>query len=162
MSSSDTDPDRISRLPAIAADANRPAIRTLFDMVRERGVHLEKADAADWVEARLAEPQREGVTRVLMHSVVWQYLPDTVAERIRVAMKAAGARATAERPLAWVSMEPDRALAVQIVSVRTWPGDSARAVIATSHAHGTWIRPGVPERDLVANPLVEAAAQVRL
>ncbi len=160
-----TDPAVEARLAAYVwaeTPARRVRLGKAIEMVRERGVHLEKADAADWVEARLAEPQAAGVTRVLMHSVVWQYLPDPVAERIREAMKAAGARATAERPLAWVSMEPDRALALQIVSVRAWPDDSARAVIATSHAHGTWIRPGVPEPNLVANPLVEAAAQVRL
>src|SRR3546814_2382331 len=63
-------------------------------MVRARPVRLDKGDAADWVEARLAEPQADGVTRVLMHSVVWQYLPETTADRIRAAMHAAGARAT--------------------------------------------------------------------
>ena len=126
-------PERLERLERAIA------------MVREKPVRLEKADAADWVEARLAEPQAEGVTRVLMHSVVWQYLPEPTAERIRAAMRAAGARATPERPLGWVAMEPDRALAEQVVSVACWPGDGTRDVIATAHAHGRWVKPGPRE-----------------
>jgi hypothetical protein len=111
-------------------------------MQREKAVDLVRADAADWVEARLAEPQAAGVTRVLMHSVVWQYLPEPVADRIRSAMTAAGSRATAERPLAWVMVEPNRAFAEHVVRVRSWPGDSEWAVLATAHAHGAWIKYG--------------------
>ncbi|MGN6374366.1 MAG: DUF2332 domain-containing protein [Sphingomonas sp.] len=117
-------------------------LRRAIAMVRARPVALDKADAAGWLEARLAEPQAAGVTRVLMHSVVWQYLPEASAVRIRPAMAAAGARATRERPLAWVAMEPDRAAAEQVVSVQTWPGADRRDVVATAHAHAQWIRPG--------------------
>ena len=75
-----------------------------------------------------------------MHSVVWQYLPEAVADRIRAAMAAAGARATAERPLGWVMMEPNRAFAQQVIRVRSWPGDGEWTVLATAHAHGAWIK----------------------
>jgi len=123
-------PERLERLQAV------------IGMIREQGVRIDESDAAPWVEARLAEPQREGVTRVLMHSVVWQYLPDASADRIRAAMKEAGERATAERPLAWVTMEPDRALGEQVVSVKSWPGHGEWEVLATAHAHAAWVRPG--------------------
>ncbi|WP_375401874.1 DUF2332 domain-containing protein [uncultured Sphingomonas sp.] len=119
-----TDPAIEARLAAYvwAEKPERLArLQTAIGMVRERGVRLEQADAADWVEARLAEPQDAGVCRVLMHSVVWQYLPEPTAQRIRAAMAAAGARATAERPIAWVVMEPDRAIGEMMVSVRSWP-----------------------------------------
>ncbi|MEN2786232.1 DUF2332 domain-containing protein [Sphingomonas qilianensis] len=143
-----TDPAVEARLAAYvwAETPERLArLRAAIGMLRERGVALDRADAADWLEARLAEPQAAGVTRVLMHSVVWQYLPEPVAERIRVAMAAAGAWATAERPLGWVAMEPDRSLAQQVVRVRSWPGDGAWQVLATAHAHAAWVKYGVPE-----------------
>jgi hypothetical protein len=136
-------------------------LQKAIGMIRERGVRLDKADAADWVEARLAEPQEQGVTRVLMHSVVWQYVPDASTARIRAAMEAAGAAATPERPLAWVAMEPDRALGEQVVSVRTWPDGGPRITVATAHAHAAWVRPGA-ERSSEQGILLDAAAEVRI
>jgi hypothetical protein len=140
-----TDPAIEARLAAyIWAEAPERLVRVrrAIAMMREKGVRLEQADAAGWIEARLAEPQAEGVVRVLMHSVVWQYLPEPTANRIKAAMKAAGERATAERPLGWVMMEPDRSLGHQIVRVRTWPGDGAPAIVATAHAHAAWVKGG--------------------
>ena len=143
-----TDPPVEARLAAYvwAEKPERLArLRTAIAMLREKGVVLDHADAADWIEARLAEPQEAGVTRVLIHSVVWQYLPEPVAERIRVAMAAAGARATPERPLGWVAMEPDRSLAHQVIRVRSWPGAGDWQVLASAHAHAAWIRYGAVE-----------------
>ena len=136
-------------------------LRKAIGMIRAQGVQLDRADAADWMEARLAEPQAEGVTRVLMHSVVWQYVPDGSTARIRAAMEAAGAAATPERPLAWVAMEPDRALGEQVVSVRTWPDGGPRDVVATAHAHAAWVRPGA-QRSSEQGILLDAAAEVRI
>ncbi|MET0307290.1 MAG: DUF2332 domain-containing protein [Sphingomonas sp.] len=113
-------------------------------MVRAEGVDLVRGDAADWVEARLAEPQAEGVTRVLMHSVVWQYLPDATQHRIADAMQAAGERATPERPLGWVMMEPNRDLHRHEVRVRGWPGDTPMQLVALTHAHGAWVEALAP------------------
>ncbi len=121
-------PERLARIDAAIA------------MLRERPVRLEAGDAADWVEARLAEPQAEDTTRVLMHSVVWQYLGAERQGRIAAAMRAAGARATPARPLAWVRMEPDRDLARHEIWVEAWPGDGARR-IGLAHPHGAWIAP---------------------
>ena len=100
---------------------------------------LDRGDAADWIEARLAEPQAHGVTRVLMHSVVWQYLSPEGQRRIEAAMAAAGARATAERPLGWIAYEVDRTLKRHSLVVRSWPGDGVPKRYATAHPHGAWI-----------------------
>ncbi|WP_213979124.1 DUF2332 domain-containing protein [Sphingomonas sp. dw_22] len=108
-------------------------------MVRAEGVDLAQGDAADWIEARLAEPQPEGVTRVLMHSVVWQYLPPATQRRIADAMQAAGERATPGRPLGWVMMEPNRDLHRHEVRVRGWPGDTPMQLVALTQAHGAWV-----------------------
>jgi len=92
-----------------------------------------------------------------MHSVVWQYLPEDSANRIRSAMNAAGARATTERPLAWVMMEPDRAFAHQVIRVKSWPGHDQWQVVATAHAHGAWVKNGVEDKDKRRYDLPESA-----
>ena len=138
-----TDPAAAERLRAYVW-ADQPErldrLTRAIAMLRERPVRLERDDAAAWIEARLAEPQPAGVTRVLMHSVVWQYLGAERQARIAAAMEAAGARATRERPLAWVRMEPERGLTPrQEVWVRTWPDGAPEAKLAHAHAHGAWV-----------------------
>ena len=108
-------------------------------LLRTHPPQLEQGDAPDWVEARLAEPQPEGVTRVLMHSIVWQYIAPAGKARITAAMEAAGSRATPDRPLAWVHVEADRTVHQHVLIVRSWPGQSDPVVIARAHAHGFWI-----------------------
>ncbi len=155
-----TDPAVEARLLAYVwpeTPARGERLKAAIAMQREKHVDLVRADAADWLEARLAEPQEAGVTRVLMHSVVWQYLPEAVAERIRVAMRAAAERATEDRPLGWVMMEPNRAFAQQIVRVRSWPGHGEWDVLATAHAHGTWVKMGIEDSDRRAYDLPESA-----
>ena len=117
-------------------------------LAKERPPALDRADAASWVEAWLATPQETGETRVLYHSIVWQYLPQQTQARIETAVAAAGAAATAERPLAWVQLETNRETYRHELRVRSWPGDGAWTVLGTAHAHGAWVEWfGVPVRD---------------
>ena len=158
-----TDPAVEARLAAYVwaeTPERSERLRKAIAMQREKPVDLVQADAADWIEARLSEPQAAGVTRVLMHSVVWQYLPEDTADRVRAAMNAAGERATAERPLGWVMMEPDRAFAHQVIRVKSWPGHDDWQVIATAHAHGAWIKTGIEDRDKRRYDLPESAKVV--
>jgi hypothetical protein len=96
-------------------------------------------NAADFVEAELAKPQEAGTTRVLMHSIVWQYVPEDQKERVTAAMEAAGARATRERPLAWVSLEANRVLHIHEMTVRFWPGGAEPVTVTRAHPHGASI-----------------------
>lgn len=114
-------------------------LRTAAAMIRAQPPQIDRADAADWVEARLAEPQMKASTRVLMHSVTWQYLPLATQARITAAIEAAGMRATEAAPLAWVTMEPDRDLAAHRISVRMWPGGGPARLIGSAHAHARWV-----------------------
>src|SRR3546814_2541943 len=82
--------------------------------------NLVHANAADFVEAELAKPQAAGTTRVLMHSIVWQYVPADQQARITAAMEAVGARATPDRPLAWIALEANRTLHLHELVVRHW------------------------------------------
>jgi hypothetical protein len=108
-------------------------------MIRECGVDLVQADAADWVEAQLALPQTSKTTRVLMHSIVWQYLPGETQARITRAMEAAAALAYAERPLAWIALETNRDTFQHELMVRYWPSGDEIKVLGTAHAHGAWV-----------------------
>jgi len=138
------DPAAAARLRAYVWADNPERLERLtraIAMIEARPVALERGDAADWVEARLAEPQALATTRVLMHSVVWQYLGEARQARITAAMEAAGARATPERPLAWVQMEPLRHSATprQEIWVRTWPDGAPAVKLAHAQAHGAWV-----------------------
>lgn len=108
-------------------------------MIRADPPQLVAGHAADWVEARLAEPQEAGVTRVLMHSIVWQYIDAEGQDRITAAMEAAGARATAERPLGWVRVEADRTINQHDITLRSWPGHGNSVLYGHAHAHGFWV-----------------------
>ncbi|MGV3729308.1 MAG: DUF2332 domain-containing protein [Sphingopyxis sp.] len=101
--------------------------------------HLIRANAADFVEAELARPQAAGTTRVLMHSIVWQYVPADQQARVTAAMEAAGARATADRPLAWIALEANRTVHHHELVVRHWPAAPAPRKLAYAHAHGAWV-----------------------
>lgn len=104
---------------------------------------LVQMNAADFVEQQLARPQEPGTTRVLMHSIVWQYVPKDQQARVTAAMEAAGARATAERPLAWIALEANRTLLNHGLMVRYWPETGKlggeETLLASAHAHGAWL-----------------------
>ena len=61
-------------------------------MAAQRRPDLVTQDAGDFVRDLLATPQEQGVTRVLYHSVMWQYLPGATRDAIIAMMAAAGAR----------------------------------------------------------------------
>lgn len=106
---------------------------------RCRKPELVRMDAADFVEAQLSLPQKPGTTRVLMHSIVWQYLPADQQARINTAMAAAGAKADGKRALAWIALEADRTLLNHGLRVRCWPGEKDGNLLAAAHAHGAWV-----------------------
>jgi hypothetical protein len=108
-------------------------------LAAEKPPLLERKDAGDFVEERLETPQDPGVTRVLYHSVMWQYLPETTRRSITAAMEQAGAHASVERPLAWVRVETNRETFRHELTVRYWPGGAEPVLLSEAHPHGAWI-----------------------
>ena len=98
-----------------------------------------KMDAASFVEEALEKPQEAGVTRVLFHSIVWQYIPDDQQQRIRDAMARAAEAATHDKPLAWVSLETNRKTFRHELHVTYWPGGEEPLMLAHAHPHGAWV-----------------------
>lgn len=101
-----------------------------------------KGDAAEFLVPLLAEPQEAGRTRVVFHSIVLQYLPPEAQARVRQTIEEAGARATADRPLAWLSMEFRDKVPTAELRLRCWPGAEGEETLAHVHPHGaqiTWV-----------------------
>jgi len=101
------------------------------------GVHVEEADAVDWIRARVRG--QPGAATVLYHSIFWQYLPPATLEAMLAAIQDLGGQATAEAPFAWVRMEPllDN-LARTELRLTLWPGGDER-LLAEVSPHGQWV-----------------------
>lgn len=103
---------------------------------------VDSGDAADWIEARLSLPQAGGVTRVVFHSIVLQYLSSEGRDRVRAAMAEAGKRASPHRPLAWLFMEfRSKVSTSPELCVQCWPGGDLET-LASVHPHGATIHWG--------------------
>ena len=96
------------------------------------------ADLGEWLEDRLTEPA-PGVATVVVHSIVWQYVSKETRDRMRAALRRAGARATAAAPVAWLRMEPAGPLAD--LRLTWWPGDGEE-VLGHGGYHGRPVRWG--------------------
>lgn len=137
-----TDPAQAERLKAyIWADARERMARmdAAIAMAERVRPDVTRMDAGDFVAERLAADQQQGVSRVLFHTIMWQYLPQTTRERIAELMEAASARATPDRPLAWVSLETNRQTFRHELRVRYWPGGEQWVQLAEAHPHGAWV-----------------------
>jgi hypothetical protein len=101
---------------------------------------IDRADGAEWTVEQLSRPQAAGVTRIVYHSIALLYFPDAGRKAVIDTIRAAGQRATPERPLAWLSVEfaaevKDTAL----LRMTSWPGHGATETLAHVHPHGAAI-----------------------
>jgi hypothetical protein len=112
-------PDRLARFDGAVA------------LARANRVRVERADAATWIAQKLAARAGDAAT-IVYHSVFLQYPPREARAAIIHAIEEAGARATAQAPLAWVRLEPEGLFGGEINSARmvfdlvTWPGGHRR------------------------------------
>jgi hypothetical protein len=103
-------PDQVfrrSRLDAALAIAARVPAR------------VDDRDLGAWLEDRLTD-RPAGVTTVVYHSIVWQYVAPASRDRMRAALRRAGVATTAARPIAWLRLEP--AGPVADLRLTWWPG----------------------------------------
>lgn len=119
-------PDQARRLAQLEA---------ALAVAAEHPPEVDSGDAADWIEARLGERQPAGAVRIVLHSIAFHYFSDETKARIAAAMKAAGAAATLEAPLAWLRYENEGIERISL-RLRTWPGGEER-LLAYCHPHGS-------------------------
>jgi hypothetical protein len=89
-------------------------------------VEIEEGDTIDWLATRLENP-RAGHLHLIQNTVAWEYLPNSSQARGLELIEQAGARATAETPLAWLSMENDGDATGSVgeaLTLRLKPGDT--------------------------------------
>jgi hypothetical protein len=131
--------DRLRLRAYVWADqgARLQRLERALDHVARHGTRIEQADAADWLEARLAA-RPVGLTTALFHSIVWQYLPRDVRQGMVAALERAGGAADAGTPLAWLRMEPSRGHDHADLRLTIWPG-ACEQLLADADFHGRWV-----------------------
>jgi hypothetical protein len=131
-----TDPaDRLLLLSFVWA-GDLPRFRRLeaaLDAAAADPVRVDACDAGTWLGAQL-RGRTPGVTTVVFHSIVWQYLSPTTKQDVDLALAKAARRADDEAPLAYVRFEPGDGVAE--TRVTHWPGGDEH-LLATSGFHGS-------------------------
>ena len=113
------------------------SLRAAIALASEMGVRVDAADALDWTARKLAT-RPDGQAMVIYHSIVLQYFDASSRRDFAGMIEAAGAEATAERPLAWLSFEAGSSGDQFELTLAYWPGGERRR-LATAHSHGRWI-----------------------
>ncbi len=111
-------------------------LRAALEMAAAVRVPIDRAAAVDWLDDLLASP-RPGLATVVFHSVVLPYLGEAGVAALAHTIEAAGARATRDAPLAWLSLEAGTEQAD--VRLTIWPGGESR-VLAHATFHGPPVR----------------------
>ncbi len=100
-------------------------------------VPVDAADAIAWLPQRLETP-RPGHLHLIYSTIAWQYLPDAARAKGDTLIAAAGARATADAPLARFAMEADGQSPGAGMTVQLWPGGAVHDMGRIDY-HGRWI-----------------------
>ncbi|WP_199261206.1 DUF2332 domain-containing protein [Paracoccus binzhouensis] len=112
-------------------------LRAAFAVAAAHPPCVERGDAGDWLESRLAEAGAHG--RLVYHTVAAQYFPQATRDRIEAALRQAGARADAAHPLAHFAMENDGGEGAGL-HLRLWAGGAMRAWdLGRADFHARWI-----------------------
>jgi hypothetical protein len=114
-------------------------IERALDLAAAAPWRVEQADAAEWLEGRLGVPQPGGRTRILFHSIMWQYTPKDTQARILAAIEKAGAVASEAAPFAWLRLEPDSLPDGAAITLDLWPA-RRRIALGRGDYHGQWVK----------------------
>lgn len=113
-------------------------LRGAIEVARRVPATVDRQPASSWLRTH-ASPA-PGTATVVFHSIVLQYLDESEQRAVGDALQAAGERATADAPFAYLRMEPAEEDA-KVVEVRltTWPGGDEE-LLAHAGYHGTAVR----------------------
>lgn len=129
-------PDQTARLALLHA---------AIEIARQTPARVDAADAAAWIGPRLAG-RASGVATVVYHSILWQYMTRDGRAVVQHEIRAAGAGATAETPLAWLRLEPVGREGPYEIRMTSWPGGEERR-LGEASPHGRRVRWFDQQRD---------------
>jgi hypothetical protein len=128
-------------------------LRAAIALAREHPPRIERETARVWLERELREPA-DRVATVVFHSAVWAYLDAQEQADVRALLHAAGARASARAPFAWLSHEDEGGYGRITVRLRLWPGGESLA-LGEGHPHGRRVRWGEPPPGSDIDPIMQ-------
>ncbi|MBF9152259.1 DUF2332 family protein [Novosphingobium jiangmenense] len=121
--------------------ARSERLRAAIALARLHPPQVDKGRAGEWLQQQLALPQLPGERRVVFHSMVAQYLPETERRMIDRMLGQAGRAATASTPLVRIGLEWNAGRTEVQVSVTQWhgqPGPALHAIVAECHPYAEW------------------------
>jgi hypothetical protein len=132
--------DRLRLMSYIWPD--QPDRLTRTGMALDLATHLrpkvDEADAADWLETRLATPTPSAL-HLVFHTVAWQYFPTTTQNHALAAMRTASHHS----PVAHLSMEADGNTPGAALTLTLWP-DGETIPLGRADFHGRWVNWAAP------------------
>ena len=118
----------IGRVGGVLARAGHT--EAAIDIAREVPAEISAGDAGDWLEDALAQPAPDR-TRVVFHTVAWQYFPEATKARALAAME------RHDGPLVRFSMEADGGRGARL-TLTHYPSGEVQE-LGRADFHGRWV-----------------------
>lgn len=139
----DADCERLHAYIWPGEQARTERLRAAIAIARAHPPQVQTGLASHWLARQLALPQREATRRVIVHSMVVQYMSREERAAVNAAIVLAAAASTPERPLAQIGMEwsDDRsAVELRVTQWNGTPTGGKTVVAAHCHPYGEWFR----------------------
>ena len=107
-------------------------LRSALAIAAEMPVEVDRSGADTWIARELAELP-SGQATVVSHSIFWIYPEQEIRDGISAAIEGAAAKASAERPLAWLRYEPGESSTLVELRLTLWPGGDERLLATGGH-----------------------------
>lgn len=141
----DPEHDRLRILSYIWPDQTERMARTrqALTIAAERRVAIDRANAIDWLENRLALSM-PGAVHFVFHTITWQYLSPEDQARGDALIARSGTCRSGNQPLAHLAMEQDQSSPGAAVTLKLWPANQ-KIILGRADFHGRWVEWSAPE-----------------
>ncbi|QOV93465.1 DUF2332 family protein [Novosphingobium sp. ES2-1] len=157
----DADSERLHAYIWPGEQVRSERLRAAIAIARVHPPQVDRGRAGEWLVRELAAQQPQGERRVIFHSMVTQFLPESDRRMIDWAMAEAGRAASPAAPLVRVGLEWNPGRTAVEVTVTQWSGlpESGHPVVfAECHPYAEWFSWIGPEGREVAAQLQNGVA----